>query len=52
MCIRDRSFGNYVYDLAPLKEAVATYIAIAAEMLRAQGSVAGMIQAYIRTNPP
>lgn len=46
-----RSFGNYVYDLAPLKEAVATYIAIAAEKLRAQGSVAGMIQVYIRTNP-
>ena len=42
-----RSFGNYVYDLAPLKEAVATYIAIAAEKLRAQGSVAGMIQVYI-----
>ncbi|MBU3990693.1 MAG: hypothetical protein KJ702_15430, partial [Gammaproteobacteria bacterium] len=27
------------------------YVAIAAEKLRAQGSVAGMIQVYIRTNP-
>jgi DNA polymerase V len=46
-----RSFGEYVYDLAPLKEAVASYIAIAAEKLRAQGSLAGMVQVYIRTNP-
>jgi DNA polymerase V len=46
-----RSFGQYVYDLAPLKEAVASYIAIAAEKLRGQGSLAGMVQVYIRTNP-
>ena len=46
-----RSFGQYVYDLAPLKEAVASYIAIAAEKLRRQGSLAGMVQVYIRTNP-
>ncbi len=46
-----RSFGQYVYDLAPLKEAVASYIAIAAEKLRAQGSLAGMVQVYVRTNP-
>lgn len=46
-----RSFGSYVYDLAPLKEAVASYIAIAAEKLRAQGSLAGIVQVYIRTNP-
>lgn len=46
-----RSFGEYVYDLAPLKEAVASYIAIAAEKLRGQGSLAGMVQVYIRTNP-
>jgi DNA polymerase V len=46
-----RSFGSYVYDLPPLKEAVASYIAIAAEKLRAQGSLAGMVQVYIRTNP-
>ncbi len=46
-----RSFGEYVYDLDPLKEAVASYIAIAAEKLRAQKSLAGMVQVYIRTNP-
>jgi DNA polymerase V len=46
-----RSFGQYVYDLAPLKEAVASYIAIAAEKLRSQGSLAGMVQVYVRTNP-
>ena len=46
-----RSFGQYVYDLEPLGEAVASYIAIAAEKLRGQGSVAGMVQVYIRTNP-
>jgi DNA polymerase V len=46
-----RSFGQYVYDLAPLNEAVASYIAIAAEKLRSQGSLAGMVQVYIRTNP-
>ncbi len=46
-----RSFGEYVHDLAPLKEAVATYIATAAEKLRHQGSLAGMVQVTIRTNP-
>ncbi|MCA9229705.1 MAG: Y-family DNA polymerase [Caldilineales bacterium] len=46
-----RSFGNNVYDLEPLKEAVASYVATAAEKLRGQGSVAGMIQVYVRTNP-
>lgn len=46
-----RSFGSYVYDLPTLKEAVASYIAIAAEKLRVQASLAGMVQVYIRTNP-
>lgn len=49
--ISSRSFGQYVYDLAPLQEAVAMYIAIAAEKLRAQNSVAHLVQVYIRTNP-
>ncbi len=49
--ISSRSFGAYVYDLAPLKEAVASYIAIAAEKLRTQGSLASMVHVYIRTNP-
>lgn len=46
-----RSFGTYVYDLPTLSEAVATYIARAAEKLRRQASLAGMVQVYIRTNP-
>ncbi len=46
-----RSFGSYVRELGPLQEAVASYMAIAAEKLREQGSVAGMVQVYIRTNP-
>ncbi len=45
-----RSFGQYVYDLEPLGEAVASYMAIAAEKLRSQGSLAGMVHVYIRTN--
>lgn len=49
--ISSRSFGSYVYDLEPLREAVASYIAIAAEKLRSQGSFAGMVQVTIRTNP-
>ena len=49
--ISSRAFGTYIYDLAPLGEAVASYIAIAAEKLRHQGSRAGMVQVYIRTNP-
>ena len=46
-----RSFGTYVYDLPSLREAVASYIAIAAAKLRGQGARAGMVQVYIRTNP-
>jgi len=46
-----RSFGAYVHTLPELEEAVSTYIARAAEKLRAQGSVAGAVEVYIRTNP-
>ncbi|MDP1957219.1 MAG: S24 family peptidase, partial [Rhodocyclaceae bacterium] len=49
--ISSRSFGAYVYDIEALGEAVASYIAIAAEKLRAQNSLAGMVQVSIRTNP-
>ena len=45
-----RSFGQLVYDLEDLKEAVASYISRAAEKLRAQDSLAGALQVYIRTN--
>ena len=49
--ISSRSFGAYVHDLGSLEQAVAAYVAIAAEKLRAQGSLAGRVQVYIRTNP-
>ncbi len=45
-----RSFGQLVYDLPELEEAVASYVAKAAEKLRAQDSLAGAVQVYIRTN--
>jgi DNA polymerase V len=41
--------GAY-YELADLEEAVASYVSRAAEKLRAQESLAGAIQVYIRTN--
>lgn len=46
-----RSFGQPVHDLQELQEAVSSYIAKAAEKLRAQGSVAGAVQVQIRTSP-
>lgn len=46
-----RSFGQYVYDLEPLKQAVASYMAIAGEKLRGQHSKACLVQVYLRTNP-
>ena len=46
-----RSFGQYVEDLPALEEAVASYIGVAAEKLRRQRSLTGMLQVYLRTNP-
>ncbi len=45
-----RSFGHLVYALPELEEAVASYVGKAAEKLRAQASLAGAVQVYIRTN--
>lgn len=45
-----RSFGTLVYDLSDLEEAVSSYVARAAEKLRAQDSLAGALQVHIRTN--
>jgi DNA polymerase V len=45
-----RSFGSLVYERAELEEAVASYIAKAAEKLRAQASLAGAVQVYIQTS--
>ena len=49
--LSSRSFGAYVYTLPELQEAVALYMSRAAEKLRRQGSLAGRVQVYIRTNP-
>ena len=46
-----RSFGTYITDIESLQEAVASYVGIAGAKLRRQGSVAGMVQVYIRTSP-
>ncbi|SDM54958.1 DNA polymerase V [Catalinimonas alkaloidigena] len=45
-----RSFGHPVQELSPLQEAVATYTARAAEKLRKQSLVAGMIAVFITTS--
>ena len=49
--ISSRSFGQYVYELEPLGEAVASHVAIAAQKLRSQHSLAGRLRICIRTNP-
>ena len=49
--ICSRSFGAPVSSLADLEQAVVAYTTRAAEKLRAQHSIAGGIQLYIRTNP-
>lgn len=46
-----RSFGTMVTTIDELAEAVATYVARAAEKLRQQESVCGAIHVFIRTNP-
>ncbi|MEK6663188.1 MAG: Y-family DNA polymerase [Pseudomonadota bacterium] len=46
-----RSFGEHVYTLEELAQAVVTYTTRAAEKLRRQTSLAGAIQVSIRTNP-
>ena len=44
-----RMFGKRLTELAPIKEAVATYIMRASEKLRAQGSLCKKIRVSIRT---
>lgn len=48
--ICSRSFGNYVYAIHDLEEAVATYAAHAAEKLRRDGSYVNAVRVFIRTN--
>ena len=47
--LRSRSFGERVYALADLGEAVSYHVAHAAEALRRQGSLAGILAVSIRT---
>ncbi|WP_044870078.1 Y-family DNA polymerase [Pseudomonas sp. LFM046] len=44
-----RMFGKRLHDLAPIREAVATYAARACEKLRAQGSMCKQVRVSIRT---
>ena len=44
-----RMFGQRLHDLAPIREAVASYAARACEKLRAQGSVCKRVRVSIRT---
>lgn len=49
--ISSRSFGEKVYSLDELRDAVSQYLSIATEKLRAQGSVAGALTVYIANSP-
>ncbi|WP_136415918.1 Y-family DNA polymerase [Herbaspirillum sp. ST 5-3] len=49
--ISSRSFGELVTTLNALREAVSSYVARAAEKLRAQHSVCETIQVFVQTNP-
>lgn len=49
MC--SRSFGEPVYELDDLLDAVATYMTRAAEKLRAQQGLAATIMVFLQTNP-
>ena len=49
--ISSRSFGTPVESIGELGEAVATYVACAAEKLRRQGSAAGAVHVFVQTNP-
>nr|WP_029529730.1 translesion error-prone DNA polymerase V subunit UmuC [Pseudomonas sp. S9] len=44
-----RMFGKRLHDIAPIREAVATYAARACEKLRAQGSLCKKVRVSIRT---
>jgi DNA polymerase V len=49
--VSSRSFGQPVYLLEDLNEAVVSYASRAAEKLRKQDHVAGAIQVFLQTNP-
>jgi len=49
--VSSRSFGQPVYLLQDLNEAVVSYTSRASEKLRKQNHVAGAIQVFLQTNP-
>ncbi len=49
--VSSRSFGQPVYLLEDLNEAVVSYTSRASEKLRKQAHVAGAIQVFLQTNP-
>lgn len=49
--LSSRSFGRPVRDLNGLAESITLYTSRAAEKLRSQGSLAHVVQVYIRTSP-
>ena len=49
--ITSRTFGYEVGRLEEMEEALAAYVAMAAEKMRGQNSVAGLLQVFIETNP-
>ena len=49
--VSSRSFGQPVYMLEDLNEAVVSYASRASEKLRKQQHVAGAIQVFLQTNP-
>ncbi len=44
-----RAFGERLYEIEPIREAVATYVSRACEKLRAQGSLCKKVRVAIRT---
>jgi DNA polymerase V len=49
--ISSRSFGQPIFDLASLREAVANHVSTAAEKLRKQDALTKTIMVFIQTNP-
>lgn len=46
-----RSFGQPIETLEEMREAIASYLGLAAEKLRQQNSLAGAVHVFVRTNP-
>ena len=49
--ISSKSFGNLLYELKPIEQALSTYTARACEKMRQQGSKANGLYIFLQTNP-